>query len=174
MRLGLHIFDRFRRQTSGAVALEFAMLSVPFLAMIFGIMEVAFKTMVQTELDNKLYYIASDISKVAFDQDDSAQFMMDALCDQTGTFFTTCSDIEIGVQVVSTDSRLVQYRETSAIGTWELGCAYDTLLVELNYPVSNFLHPIVVADVVERDGEKYYRSRGVIRREPLLSNGSTC
>lgn len=154
--------------------MEFGILAIPFFIMLFGILELSYKNMVQTELDNKLYYLASDIAKMGFEQEESAQFLTDHLCDQTGTIFTSCDKLEIGVRVISTDSRLYSYREASVVDQWDLGCAYDTLLVELNYPVENFFHPIVVADVIKRDGEKFYRSRGIIRREPLLANGATC
>lgn len=174
MRAFAHIIKRFRTDRSGSVAMEFGILAVPFFVMLFGILELSYKNMVQTELDNKLYYLASDIAKMGFDQEESADFLTEHLCDQTGTLFTQCDKLEIGVRVISTDSRLYQYRETSVIGQWDLGCAYDTLLVELNYPVENYLHPIVVADIIYRGEEKFYRSRGIIRREPLLANGATC
>ena len=174
MRRLTHIIKRFRTNNTGAVAMEFGILAIPFFTMLFGILELSYKNMIQTELDNKLYYLASDISKMSFDQEESADFLLEHLCDQTGTIFTDCAKMEIGVRVISADSRLFQYREASIIDQWDLGCAYDTLLVEINYPVQNFLHPIVVANIVYRGEDKFYRSRGVVRREPLLSNGATC
>ena len=150
------------------------MLAGPLFIGIFACIELSYKLILQSELDNRLYKTTYDISINNHDAETAAEFLQQHFCPEVGTTFLKCSDIEIGVLRITGRSRLVDFRNTSVIGNWDLGTEDDALIIELNYPLKNIVHPIAVADIVERNGQKYYRSRGVTRREPLLtSTGET-
>lgn len=139
------------------------------LAGIFSILELSYKDILQSELDNKLYALALEVSINESGSSSGPEFMRDQFCPQTGTNFLKCDEILIGVQNVTGRTRLTEFTNKSIIGTWELGATDDTLIVELNYPLVDFIHPIAIADVVTVAEKRYYRSRGVIRREPILA-----
>lgn len=48
----MSFFARFRRARSGATAVEFALIAAPFMALLFGILELGMVFMVSTTLDN--------------------------------------------------------------------------------------------------------------------------
>ncbi len=163
---------RYLKDNKGATALEFAILAVPLLMGLFAIIELSYKGIIQNELDNKLYVVSSEIGINNFTSDNASEFMRDEFCPDIGTTFMKCDEIEIGVRVLP--GRPYLYRNDTVIGQWDLGCTSDVIMIELNYPVTNLVHPIAIADITTRSNEKYYRSRSVIRREPLLSGGSSC
>ncbi len=168
----MYRFFDFIKNRSGATAIEFAIVAGPFFAGLFGIIELSYKSILQSELDNKLYAVASDIGVNNFTAETSTEFMVNQFCPEIGTAFLKCSDVELGVETIS--DHFYTYRNQTMIGKWNLGCANDPIIVELSYPVANFMHPFAIGDIVERSGKQYYRSRAVIRREPLLSGSSTC
>jgi Flp pilus assembly pilin Flp len=157
------------KEESGAASVEFAFVILPFLYVVFAIMEVSYKGIIQAELDDKLYAVAMDLSVNNHSADSVNEFMSEHFCPNIGTTFLKCEDVVLGVKVIPDATRLVSYRNASVSGDWALGAENSTLLVELNYPLTNLLNPIVIADIIERDSGSFYRSRGVVRREPLLS-----
>ena len=148
------------------------MVALPLFVGIFAIIEMSYKSILQTELDNKLFAVATDLGISAYDYDTATDFMTDHFCPEIGTTFLNCSKIDIGIDVLV--NRPYTYRNNDFIGRWEMGCINDTILIELQYPVEDFVHSIAIADIIQRGGQKYYRSRGVIRREPRLSGGAAC
>lgn len=160
----------FFNNEKGATAIEFAVVILPLLTIIFAIIEMSYKSMLQSELDDRLYQATYSISTNNVPIDNAQQFMDEYFCPEIGTVFLNCSDIEIGVETVTGRFRLNNFTNQSIIGDWNLGNTNDAVLIEINYPVSNIVHPIAIADVITRNNKKYYRSRGVARREPLLSN----
>lgn len=162
----------FIRDEKGSTALEFAMLATPLLAGLFAIIEMSYKSIQQTELDSKLNAVAGQMALNNFTSSDANEYMRDEFCPDIGTNFLRCSSIDLGINVLT--QRFFNYRNTSVIGTWNLGCSGDAIMIELNYPVTNAIHPFVIGDIVERGGTRYYRSRAVIRREPLLAGSGAC
>lgn len=168
------ILKRFRKNRDGAASIEFAILALPLLMTIFASIEVGYKAIVQAELDSTLFRTAGDIAILSFDEDTAEKFVRAHICGTEMTTFLKCDDIQIGVKVVPTNNRLINFRDVSIIGEWELGCAYDALLIEFNYPVLDIVHPITTGEIIKREGVKYYRSRGITRREPLVSGPGSC
>lgn len=169
-----HFVRKFKAAQRGSTTVEFAILIVPFLATMFATVELSYKSFVQTALDNNLYVAASQISITGFDHETPQKFIEEYVCVDLAAVLLRCEEIEIGVKKIPTSGRLSQFREASIIGEWDLGCSYDAVLVELNYPIKDISHPLAVADIVYRDGQKYFRSRGVVRREPLLTGPGAC
>ena len=168
----MNFIRKYVRNREGATAMEFALLAGPFFVGLFAIIEVSYKSMLQTELDNAIYAAAGDIAITNFDFDTSEEFMRDHFCQTVNTTFLKCDEIEIGIDVLV--NRPYTYRNQDFIGRWDMGCIGDPIMIEMSYPLENFVHSIAIADVVERDGSKFFRSRAVIRREPMLTGGSVC
>lgn len=168
------MLKRLLRNQDGATSIEFAILAIPFLMTLFASLEVGYKAIIQTELDTTLFQTSEDLAILSFDQDTPEKFIEEYICDSGMTTFLKCSEIEIGVRVIPLDQRLVSLRETSIIGDWDTGCAYDALLIEFNYPLTNVIHPIVTGEIVMRNGEKFYRSRALVRREPVVTGAGAC
>lgn len=166
--------ERFRKNREGAASVEFAILALPFLMTLFASIEVGYKAIIQAELDATLFQTSGDIAILSFDQDSAEDFVREHICGTGMTTFLKCDDIEIGVKVVPINQRLIGFRDVSIIGEWETGCSYDALLIEFNYPMLDIIHPIATGEIIKRAGVKYYRSRGVTRREPLVSGPGSC
>lgn len=163
---------RYARDELGATAMEFSILAVPLFVGIFAIIEMGYKSMLQSELDDRLYAVSSHIGINAVDYDDADEFMREYFCPELGSTFLRCEDITFGALVLT--ERFYKYRSRPIAGTWNIGCPGEPILIELNYPVGPKMSPIELADVVERNGQKFYRSRTVITREPMLSGGGSC
>ncbi|MEO0327972.1 MAG: TadE/TadG family type IV pilus assembly protein [Pseudomonadota bacterium] len=163
---------QFRNSECGATAVEFSIVAVPFLLAVFGIIELGMKSMQQTELDANVYAVASKVSTDQFDDADIIQFSNNSLCSDYAFEILDCSKVRIGIAPVV--GRMFDYRNQSIVGQWDIGCANDTLIVELHYPVVHILHSFAVADVVMHENAEYFRSRGVVRREPILTGSATC
>jgi Flp pilus assembly protein TadG len=169
---GVHrLLQRFSRATGGGVAVEFALLVLPFLMVIIAIVELGAKSLIQADLDRVLTEVTSNLSYRSNNAADAREYIDSVICSTSGPLLD-CGGIDIGAVVVS--GRLFNYRNQSLAGSWTLGCGGDTVLIEMTYAYQDFLIPFAVADVVEVGGQKRYRSRTVIRREPILSGAGAC
>lgn len=170
------LFGKFLRRYAsderGATAMEFSILVVPLFIGIFAIIDMGYKSMLQSELDDRLYEVSNYIGINAVDYDDSAEFMREFFCPEIGSVFLRCDEIQFGALVLT--ERFYNYRARPVAGIWNIGCPGEPLLIELLYPMSDVSSPIELADIVERDGEKFFRSRTVITREPMLNGGGSC
>jgi Flp pilus assembly pilin Flp len=157
----------------GSVAIEFSMLALPFFLTVLTILFVAYHSLVQSELDRATAAIAREIAVQANDAPTSADYLSQGTCAKHLGALINCAKLKLGATTVP--GRLFTFRQQPIGGKmWSLGCANDTVLIELNYPVASFISPIVIADVVTMDGVEYYRSRAVIRREPVVTGSGSC
>ena len=76
---------RFRRAERGATAIEFALISLPFLMLIFGTLELALVFMVGTTLDNATQYASRQIR--------TGQFQTSAANSKTDFKTLVCSNM---------------------------------------------------------------------------------
>lgn len=161
------------KDRSGSVAIEFSFLALPFFTMMFAIIVVGYHALIQAELDRATTTIAQHISIFAHTDPTSRDYLGKGPCKDFVGPLIDCSELRLGAAEVK--GRMVDYR-SKVIGNseWSLGCAGDTVIVELTYPFSSLLAPIAIADIVESEGNKFYRSRAVIRREPIFAGGATC
>lgn len=162
---------RFIRASAGGVAIEFALLVVPFILIVGGIVELGAKSLLQADLDRVLTEVTSELSSRAATATNASEFIATTVCGIAGPMLD-CNQIDIGATVVS--GRLFDYRNQSLAGLWSLGCAGDTVLIEVTYAYQDFIVPFAVADVVTVEGQKRYRARSVIRREPILTGAGAC
>jgi Flp pilus assembly protein TadG len=76
-----------RRGDSGAVALEFAVISIPFFIMFLGVMEVSYDLYVQAELDNAVELAARTVqvgSAQSTAGEKSSAFVKNSVCNDLG------------------------------------------------------------------------------------------
>lgn len=156
---------------AGAAAIEFALLVVPYILILGATIELGAKSLLQSELDRVLTEVTSVLSSRATTATKASDFVESTVCGIASPIFD-CSQIDIGATVVS--GRLFDYRNQSLSGMWSLGCAGDTVLIEVTYAYQDFILPFAVADVVAVGDEKRYRARSVIRREPILTGAGAC
>ena len=157
--------------TAGGVAIEFALLVTPFIFILAGTVELGAKSLLQADLDRVLTEVTAELSFRATTATNSAEFMTATVCGIAGPMLD-CDQLDIGATVVI--GRLFNYRDQSLAGLWNLGCAGDTVLIEMTYAYQDFIVPFAVADVVTVAGQKRYRARSVIRREPILTGAGAC
>ena len=161
----------FATESAGSAAIEFALLILPYLLIVGATIELGVKSLLQSDLDRVLTEVTSVLSSRATATPNARDFIEDTLCDIARPMLD-CSQLDIGATVVS--GRLLDHRNQSLAGLWNLGCAGDTVLIEVTYSYQDFVLPMAVADVVTVAGEKRYRARSVIRREPILTGAGAC
>lgn len=161
----------FSSDRRASTAIEFAILAAPFLLVILATVELGIKSFTQAEVDRVLGEVTTYLSITASDSEDSEAFIETTLCAIAGPLLD-CSRLEIGSVVVS--GRLFDYRDRSLAGEWTLGCGGDVILIELTYPYADLMIPFAIADTVVLADGKHYRSRAVLRREPLLAGAGSC
>jgi hypothetical protein len=88
------MFAAFRQATKGATAVEFALIAVPFLLLLFSIMEVAFIFFATTVIENAVVATSRQL-RVGTIQTE-AQFR-DALCDRVRVV-VNCDDLIVDVR----------------------------------------------------------------------------
>lgn len=161
------------RSESGAITVEFALAAPIFFYLVFAVIELSVKAMQQNELDNFMMHAYQELAISPVEAADQRQYLED-LCEDGPVFFLSCDDIVLGAQVVR--GRFVDWRERIINGAWNYGCADDVVIIEMLYPVTNIFHSFVLGDVVtvDDDGGEMLRSRGIVRREPVLDNGAVC
>lgn len=157
----------------GAIAIEFALVAPVFFYLVFATIELSVKAMQQNELDNFMMFAYQELATSSV-QSANGRDHLEHLCENGPIHILSCEDITLGAQVVT--GRFMNLRETLINGHWDFGCADDVVILEMLYPVTNFFQPFLFGDVVrlDRDGQEMFRSRGVVRREPVLSNGALC
>ena len=171
---GYHkLFAKFVRNTVGATALEFAILAPIFMTSLFSVIEIGYHAMVQSDLDALAYNFTMSIA-ISEDAGLTKEQVVDALiCDQP-VLLVKCSRLDVGVDAYNRFTFFDNEITNNFTDTWKTGCGGATLVTELNYPTQNFVLPFVFGDIVFKNGEKYHRARGLIKRElQLIGNGES-
>ena len=91
-----------KRSRSGAVALEFAIVALPFVTLVLGVMELGFDLFVQGTLDAAVKQVARSVQVGAVQGssgESSAQFAAAVVCPALGSSLS-CSQIVVGVRPV--------------------------------------------------------------------------
>lgn len=162
---------RFFGNERGATAVEFALLVGPFLLIVLASIDLGIKAFIQADLDRLLTELSADVSLAFSDAEDSSEYLATKVC-SGASLLLDCDNLAVGATVV--EGRLYDYRNASLEGTWNLGCPGDTLILEVTYAYFDIILPFAVADIVTVGDTRRYRSRAVLRREPILAGGSNC
>lgn len=164
---------RFLRNDKGAAAVEFALVAAPFFALVISIIEISYKTVQQTAVDNLMFDFAMTLSR----EDDAgvtkSEYKSNVICGRNASVVLDCDSILFGAEAYSTNVSIYGLIDNVFVDSWSTGCEGSTVIAEVMYPVPHIVVPFAVADIVRYRGEDYYRSRAVIRREPTLSGSGT-
>ncbi|MGP1665066.1 MAG: hypothetical protein ACTS5I_03945, partial [Rhodanobacter sp.] len=142
-----------------------------FLVIMLASVELGIKAFIQADLDRVLTEVATNLSVSESDAENSRDYVNAQICAMAGPLID-CHELSIGAKVVS--GRLFDYRNQSLSEQWNVGCAADVVIVELTYSYFDIILPFAIADIVEVNGIKRYRSRAVLRREPILAGSHAC
>ena len=158
----------FVRDKSGAAALEFAIVALPFLAMILYIIEVGVDFLFFSQIDYATHKAAQEIrsGSVQIQNLTSAQFKTNVLCPKiTGL---TCSSLQVNVVVIKQSEEWATWSPTSinpATAKWCPGGSTDTVLMQVAYPVP--LATMIWAGAQSTaNGVRYYLSAAAFRNDP--------
>lgn len=162
---------RFFANQLGATAVEFAILAGPFFLIMFASVELGIKSFIQADLDRVLSEVTSTMSMNDSSAEDAEDYVNERVCAIAGPLIN-CHQLDVGAVVVT--GRLFNYSNSSLSGQWNIGCGGDVVLFEMTYPYTDIMFPFAVADIVQVNGVKRYRSRAVVRREPILAGRSSC
>jgi Flp pilus assembly protein TadG len=97
---------RFGRDTSGASALEFALVAVPFVTLLLGVMETSYDLYVQSALDTAVAEAARQVqvgSVIGTSGEDSATFAAAAVCPNLPAGLS-CNNLVVGVAPIPSGS----------------------------------------------------------------------
>lgn len=167
------VISKFSSGEEGAAAVEFALVAPIFFLLIFSTMEIGLKTLVQSDLDHAMYRTAMQL---AIDEDvvvSKAEYKQRFVCDPATFSTLDCDRISFGVEALATNSRIRGRFNEVFVDRWNTGCGGSNLIVEFAYPSPDILLPFGIADMITIGGDNYIRSRGLIRREPVLTGSGT-
>ncbi|MCI5043403.1 MAG: pilus assembly protein [Aquisalinus sp.] len=167
------MFKSFNRKDDGAVAIEFALVAPVFFIVLFAIIELSYKTIIQTELDKLAFDFAMTMARESDATISKADYKNDIICARNSAPFLNCENILFGADAYNSNQRLYRLIDNVFVDSWNTGCAGSTVIVEMLYPVTHTLIPFASADVIQYDGKPHFRSRGLIRREPVLNGSGT-
>jgi hypothetical protein len=163
---------RYVADKHGSVAIEFAFLALPFFLLVLALIETGYKSLVQSELDRTLSDVIGDMSLKGYTFESPTTFVKGEICTRFPSTLLNCASIQAGAGVAR--GSLSEFKERPVIGGWHVGCGGDAVVIELRYPLTNIIIPFAIADVISADGKQWYRSRGVFRREPIISGAGAC
>ena len=168
---------RFRGDQDGATAVEFAMVGIPFLGLLFAIFETAFVFFVTEALESAVADASRLImtNQVVVNQYSSASdFRQKVFCPSSGTAkvsiptFITCANLIVDVRALSAGT--IDFSGSSGLsktfytaGTqYCIGSGGDVVVMRMAYPMPVYLNVITAAQigkaVTSTDGQTTFTS----------------
>mgnify|MGYP001378723869 CR=1 FL=1 len=164
----------FAKNEDGASAVEFALVAPVFFMMLIATMELALKTMMQSELDNVMF---QTIMQLSIEEDlkvSKADYKENVVCAKN-IVLLDCAQIQFGATAVGNNVNPYSngFLLRSYVNDWETGCGSSNIIMEFVYPMPNILLNFGIVDAVSFNGAPHMRSRGVARREPVLTGSGS-
>lgn len=179
---------RFARAERGATAVEFAIIALPFLVLLFGIIELGMVFMVSTTLQNATDNAARQIRTGQFQTTggNTKEAFKALVCGNMTWLITPCSaNLSIDVQTFTTFTSLSNNGQTNAATfnpdnmCWSSGQPGDIVLVRAYYQWQVFT-PLLNASLVNMGagtGKRLITAATSFRNEPWSSQapgGAKC
>jgi Flp pilus assembly protein TadG len=171
---------RFARQQGGATAVEFAMVAAPFLALLFGIMELGLVFLGSVALDNATQAAARKVRTgelvspgTAAAKEISRQAFRDAICEGMGFQEANCkAKLLVDVRTytafngitIPTPATDVNFKNQM---TFDTGGAGSIVLVRAYYPWTLVAPLFTSLEKVKGSGETLLTSVTTFRNEPF-------
>jgi len=182
--VGRPVMRRFIRRQDGAVAVEFALVALPFLALMFAIMETALLFFAQQSLET----VATDSARLimtgqAQNQNFDRDKFKKAVCDRVAGLFDCMNGLNIDVQTFQSFAKLVEGQanpipldssgniDANKLG-YQTGGPGDIVVVRLMYlwPITIPLPGYNLADV--SGNKRLMISTVAFRNEPYAGDGT--
>lgn len=178
IRLRRRLLARFGADKSGVAAVEFGMVALPFLAIVFCILETAVDYLIFSQIDYATHKAAQEIrfGGVQMKKMSAGQFKTDVLCPKLSLL--SCSQVQINVVVIYDRTEFGAWLGSSinpATAKWCPGNASDSVLLQVAYPVP--LATMIWAGARSNaNGVRYYMSAASFRNDPfaLATNNPGC
>lgn len=179
---------RFARAERGAAAVEFALISIPFMMLLFGIMELAMVLLVATTLETATEHVSRKIRTGEF-QSGAATGKTDfkaKVCEAMTWLSASCaSDVFVDVRTFSDFGALAGYKPqpgatfSDATTCFSPGKATDIVLVRVYYRWKLFTPGLdkAMENMGGGSGKRLLSSATAFRNEPYNDDppqGSSC
>ncbi|MDZ4375987.1 MAG: TadE/TadG family type IV pilus assembly protein [Phenylobacterium sp.] len=124
----------FRRDESGATAIEFAFVAPVLFFALFSLIEIGMLGMMSSGVDNAVFEASRRIRTGRDDAATSAATFEDQICTRLGGDMTACRD-----RVVTSVQRFSRFADANSVATsppdnaFNKGAAGDIIIVKVNY-----------------------------------------
>jgi len=165
---GLRILRRFARHEHGATAVEFGMVALPFLAMMFAIIETALVFLAGQTLETAATNSARKIMTGQAETWDLNKFKQEVCTHVYGLF--DCNKIQVNVQAYSSFGAANMQRPVDANGNivtgFNPGKSGDVVVARLMYDWPVFIPKLDLADSDRPNGTRMLIATVAFRNEP--------
>ena len=155
------------RNENGATAVEFAIISPIFLALLSGILYHSFVSLQLSHLDFAVFESASELKLRSTGITSVAKFKDSVVCPAAAPLLD-CDKIRVGVDSSSDIREISKWREEDLIGKFCPGGPSDIVVVELKYEVVGPLRNFYLGMSKVEDEEILLSSRYLVTREPTI------
>lgn len=164
---------RFGRDKTGAAALEFALIALPFIATILCIVEIALDFFFFSHIDYAVHKSLQQIrsGSVQTQKLDPGRFKAEVLCPQMSSL--PCEPVLVNMRVMkswccSADGWTGWTATTVSADTakWCPGGSADLVFLQIAYPIP-FGSIIWSGSSSIADGKRYYLSTAAVRNDPF-------
>lgn len=162
---------RFARARDGATAVEFALIALPFFALLFGIMELGLLFVLSTTLDNATMKVSRTI-RTGNSPPPTAQSFKNKVCQELGWLATDCaSNLFVDVDTFATFDEIVTPKPIDANGVvkdgdYTPGQTSQIMLVRVFYQWSLIAPLVTQAKQNVAGGKTLITSTTTFRNEP--------
>ena len=156
----------FRKNADGAAALEFALVSMPFLALVFCIIQVSLDFLVFSQIDYAAFKASQSIrsGEVQRQAMTAEQFKTNLLCPQLR--MVDCASVQVNVRRIRTNAQWLQLdAQPTGPFFWCPSGSSEQVLVQIFAPVP-FLSAMLSGDP-NATGARTYKSVVALRNDPF-------
>jgi Flp pilus assembly protein TadG len=177
-RLG-RLADRLARGRDGAAALEFALIAIPFLALVMGILEIALYYLVSTTLENATSDAARQIRTGQFQNGSTvtAAGFVTQICGELTWLSPSCaSNLFVDVRTytsytaISEPNPIASHQITQASLTFSPGAAGSIVMVRAFYQWQLFTPGLDMMVASLNGGSTLITATAAFKNEPYTSS----
>nr|WP_298098135.1 TadE/TadG family type IV pilus assembly protein [uncultured Shinella sp.] len=167
-----HLAKHFLRAREGTAAIEFSLIVMPFLIVLFGILDMALMFFVDGSLDSALHVAAREVrtGKAASANWDLAQFKAQ-VCAEMAFSFDCSKNLLVTTQVMDDFSSVtfptaVNNRTLVVTESFATGQTGDYVMIQAFLPWTSWLAPLGVDTAHLSDGRYVLSASALFRNEP--------
>lgn len=166
------LFARLARDRRGATAVEFALISIPFLTLLFAIIETALMFFVSQVLDNAAATVARDIRTGQAQQASMTKSQMEeAICDEMLDLVNCADNLYLDVRSYDTFGAANLASPVDGSGNitglqYDIGGSSEIVVLRAFYTWPTFFHILPTANTLP-DGKRLLGAVLAFRNEPF-------